>query len=64
MNTPTPWVEDIRPQPSPPTTQSLPPIEESPETMSEPAPRVGNEKETEKTKGKANTNREQLRQNI
>ncbi len=57
MNTPSPRVEDIRPQPSPQTTQSLPPIKESSETMSEPAPRVQNKKETEKTKEKSTQTR-------
>jgi hypothetical protein len=64
MNMPTARVEDIRPRPSPPTTQSLLPIKESSEAMSEPAPRVRNKKETEKTKEKVNANKEQLRQNI
>jgi hypothetical protein len=65
MNMPPPRVEDIRPRSSPPTNQSLlPPIEESSETMPEPAPRVQNEKQTEKTKDKVNANREQLRKNI
>jgi hypothetical protein len=64
MNTPLPRVENIRPRPSPQTAQSLPPIKESSETMSEPAPRVQNKKETEKTKDKVNVNNEQLRQNI
>ncbi len=64
MNMPTPKVEDITPRPSPPTIQSFPPIEESSETMLEPAARVQNKKETVKIKDKVNANREQLRQNI
>ncbi len=65
MNMPTPRVEDIRPWPSPPTTtQSLPPMNESSERISEPSPRVQNKKETKKTKDKVNANKAQLKQNI
>jgi hypothetical protein len=64
MNMPSPKVDNIRPRPSLQTTQSLSPIKKSSETMSEPAPRVQNEKKTEKRKEKVNANKEQFRQNI